>query len=813
MIGFGFMDNTIMIQAGELIDMSFGVKFGLSTLTAAAVGQLFSDASGVCFGSTVDNLVCRLFPKLQPGEIGKRITAAHLQTGSPYAARLKFLRTFSAVAGVMIGCSLGMTQLLFMDLKKAERLKALQQCRPLFVTLMEEGHELLNCQRCALYLKVDDTAGPVTDPNTSDYDLWMAGMPSESNSISDSEEKLEARMRAWRTMDQDKDGYISTNDLAAVVTKMGYKSAVGQALNARNDNRVAEILASCKVEGDRINFEQFDRVMPKLIKLTNQDCRFSPKQRPLLEYVLRTGEVLRIDDVESPTLNKTGLRVDPDNMDRYRGVRTHSVLICPVVDPKTEPAFGSDNKDDTAGPPQQHKKARLDDDKARKWRETCSAPTGVPDEQLQIIEHASELSSSTLDIELKPETFVGYPKPSTEDEHQYRYLQNCPPASLLTSGKRGQVKVLIVCASATRVNEAAKQLEEDCSIEKSKIARVSTDGGITCVGRRKEQKAAHELALKKATICVTVPGRLTSITGLEDTELIILDTASDVKGLSLLSQQQTRDSLFEYTRNSGKPSEGSSSGERCVEYMKWGLQGHGTQHLSTITARFETIESSRVYSPHLKRRERCVLVVDGFFEWSTKKDGSKTPYFIKFKNEVAEKSIPGGDFADCGTEEDDWPVQKQFWESDGSLREPLLMACLYAPPMVDDEPHSFTILTMDSAGPVTKIHDRMPVMLTPECAAEWIAASDSALLHKVAETARHTATQSVTAYEVPQLANNVRNDSPDCLLPLAAWKKKQFDNGLGRFFKKATDKRETPAPERRSADAEEPSTKRTKVER
>ncbi|KAF4719698.1 hypothetical protein FOZ62_028311, partial [Perkinsus olseni] len=174
------------------------------------------------------------------------------------------------------------------------------------------------------------------------------------------------------------------------------------------------------------------------------------------------------------------------------------------------------------------------------------------------------------------------------------------------------------------------------------------------------------------------------------------------------------------------------------------------------------------YSPHLKRRERCVLVVDGFFEWSTKRDGSKTPYFIRFKNEVAEKSIPGGDFADGGTEEDDWPVQKQFWESGGGLREPLLMACLYAPPMVDGEPHSFTILTMDSAGPVTKIHDRMPVMLTPECAAEWIdcsAASDSALLHKVAETARHTATQSVTAYEVPLLANNVRNDSPDCLLP------------------------------------------------
>lgn len=92
MIGFGFMDNTIMIQAGELIDMSFGssgivhtvsiaplflgVRFGLSTLTAAAVGQLFSDASGVCFGSTVDNLVCRLFPRLQQGEIGTIVSKA-----------------------------------------------------------------------------------------------------------------------------------------------------------------------------------------------------------------------------------------------------------------------------------------------------------------------------------------------------------------------------------------------------------------------------------------------------------------------------------------------------------------------------------------------------------------------------------------------------------------------------------------------------------------------------------------------------------------------------------------------------------------
>jgi len=40
MVGFGFMDNTIMIHAGEYLDTTVGVTFGLSTLTAAAMGQV-----------------------------------------------------------------------------------------------------------------------------------------------------------------------------------------------------------------------------------------------------------------------------------------------------------------------------------------------------------------------------------------------------------------------------------------------------------------------------------------------------------------------------------------------------------------------------------------------------------------------------------------------------------------------------------------------------------------------------------------------------------------------------------------------------
>jgi hypothetical protein len=39
MVGFGFMDNMVMIQAGQYIDSTIGVQLGLATLTAAACGK------------------------------------------------------------------------------------------------------------------------------------------------------------------------------------------------------------------------------------------------------------------------------------------------------------------------------------------------------------------------------------------------------------------------------------------------------------------------------------------------------------------------------------------------------------------------------------------------------------------------------------------------------------------------------------------------------------------------------------------------------------------------------------------------------
>ena len=57
------VDFRVYVHAPQLLDTTLGVKFGLATLSAAAVGQLCSDTAGVLFGSTIESFANRLgFP-------------------------------------------------------------------------------------------------------------------------------------------------------------------------------------------------------------------------------------------------------------------------------------------------------------------------------------------------------------------------------------------------------------------------------------------------------------------------------------------------------------------------------------------------------------------------------------------------------------------------------------------------------------------------------------------------------------------------------------------------------------------------------
>jgi len=97
MVGFGFMDNFIMITAGSAIDNSLGVHMGLATMTAAAIGQVVSDVSGVVFGDTLS----RCF----------QVAPAKLSAAQKRLSFVRRLRLSGAVIGVIAGCTLGATAL------------------------------------------------------------------------------------------------------------------------------------------------------------------------------------------------------------------------------------------------------------------------------------------------------------------------------------------------------------------------------------------------------------------------------------------------------------------------------------------------------------------------------------------------------------------------------------------------------------------------------------------------------------------------------------------------------------------------------
>eukprot|EP00980_Cylindrotheca_fusiformis_P014378 scaffold3827_cov179-Cylindrotheca_fusiformis.AAC.42 len=112
MIGFGFTDQTVMLQAGNAIDCTLGVTFGLSTLTAAAFGQVVSDASGVVFGGTVERAA------KMAGLPSANLTSA--QRALPIVGQARWMGT---LVGVVLGCLLGLVNLLFIDTGRSSTLK------------------------------------------------------------------------------------------------------------------------------------------------------------------------------------------------------------------------------------------------------------------------------------------------------------------------------------------------------------------------------------------------------------------------------------------------------------------------------------------------------------------------------------------------------------------------------------------------------------------------------------------------------------------------------------------------------------------
>jgi putative SOS response-associated peptidase YedK len=170
---------------------------------------------------------------------------------------------------------------------------------------------------------------------------------------------------------------------------------------------------------------------------------------------------------------------------------------------------------------------------------------------------------------------------------------------------------------------------------------------------------------------------------------------------------------------------------RKLVEMRWGLIPFWTKEpaldLSTINARAETLELKPTYRHSFKNR-RCLIPVDGFYEWKGKA-GTKTPYFIRLKSQEP--------FAFAGLYD--------LWESPTA-----------------EVIASATIVTTTPNELLSWIHNRMPVILSDNEYETWLSKEnvDPSLLKSLLDPFPSAAMQ---AYEVSTYVNSPSNEGPKCI--------------------------------------------------
>lgn len=149
-IGFGFMDNAILIIAGDAIDTSLGVSLGITTLCAAAIGNIISDLAGIGCAAYIEEFCATTLKLPIP-----RLSSAQRQLRS-----VRMASQGGMAIGMTIGCILGMLPLLFIDANKADRLRERARLKRLYQDVLNEAKTLVEAESTCLYLRVDKDAAP-----------------------------------------------------------------------------------------------------------------------------------------------------------------------------------------------------------------------------------------------------------------------------------------------------------------------------------------------------------------------------------------------------------------------------------------------------------------------------------------------------------------------------------------------------------------------------------------------------------------------------------------------------------------------------
>lgn len=191
----------------------------------------------------------------------------------------------------------------------------------------------------------------------------------------------------------------------------------------------------------------------------------------------------------------------------------------------------------------------------------------------------------------------------------------------------------------------------------------------------------------------------------------------------------------------------SENNQTILKPMRWGLIPPWAKDESIgdklTNARADTITDKVSYRKPFEK-QRCLIPADGFYEWQATPTG-KQPFRFTRKD--------GGFFCMAG-----------LWEKWHRPHREGELGLDDTGPSVDQTVETFTIITTEPNAMVAKVHDRMPVILSPEHYQWWLEPKrfDPQFLKTLL---RPYPAEDMACVRVSKLVNIAKHDTPDCLLP------------------------------------------------
>jgi putative SOS response-associated peptidase YedK len=176
------------------------------------------------------------------------------------------------------------------------------------------------------------------------------------------------------------------------------------------------------------------------------------------------------------------------------------------------------------------------------------------------------------------------------------------------------------------------------------------------------------------------------------------------------------------------------TGEVSLDPLRWGLIPYWCQDpkggRKPINAKGESVHSLPTFREAYRRR-RCILPVDGFFEWKAiKGQKAKQPYAIAMKD--------GRPFGIGG-----------LWEN-------------WKDPTSGEWMRTFAIITTDANELVAEIHDRMPLILAPTDYTRWLSDEPDP-----GDLMRPFPAEPMRMWPISTRVNKPENDDPSIVEPIA----------------------------------------------